>query len=109
MPNRKRYREKLESIVDRHPLIFGAYEKGGKDFDEMPPVYRAGEYYTDNWECVWYNIQEGLEGQVVAHPSADRKVLEIYQPPDFMARTERKERDWDKTKRIMKNAGRKVF
>ena len=37
----------------------------------MPVVYQEGEYYRDKWGCLWYNIQEGLEGQVVdtfTHP-----------------------------------------
>jgi len=103
----KRYREKLENIVDRHPLIFGTDEKGSKDFDEMPPVYRAGEHYTDNWGCVWYNIQEGLEGRVVSHPLADWNALESYQPPDFLAKTERGERDWDRIKRDVEERRKK--
>ncbi|MGQ9515125.1 MAG: hypothetical protein ACUVTL_08795 [Thermoproteota archaeon] len=49
----KRYREKLEDLIASHPLIFGQYERRIMDFDEMPPAYRKGEYYTDNWECVW--------------------------------------------------------
>ena len=60
----KRHREGLEEVIARHPSIFGQYEGGSRDFDEMPPVYRIGEY-ADNWGCVWYNIQEGIEGQVV--------------------------------------------
>ncbi|MGQ9596288.1 MAG: hypothetical protein ACUVQY_03830 [Thermoproteota archaeon] len=64
----------------------------------MPVVYRKGEYYTDNWGCVWYNIQEGLEGQVVKNPLADWKALDAYQPPDFLTKTEREERDWEKIK-----------
>jgi hypothetical protein len=91
----KKYREKLEDIISRHPLIFGEYEKGKRDFDAMPPVYRAGEYYTDNWGCVWYCINEGLEGQVVGHPLEDWSALESYAPPDPMRNTERGERDWE--------------
>lgn len=95
----KKHREKLEDIVVRHPLIFGSYEKSSRDFDAMPPCYREGEYYTDNWRCVWYNIQEGLEGQVVRFPLADWKALDTYRPPDYLTKTEREERDWEKIKR----------
>jgi uroporphyrinogen decarboxylase len=98
----KTFREKLEDIVVRYPLIFGSYERGSKNFDEMPVVHRKGEYYTDNWGCVWYNIQEGLEGQVVGHPLEDWKTLETYQSPDPLTKTERDEREkdyWEKVKR----------
>jgi len=73
----------------------------------VPPVYRAGEYYTDNWGCVWYDIQEGLEGQVVAHPLANWKALESYQPPNLLAKTERGERDWNKIKRDIEERRKK--
>ena len=97
----KKYREKLEEIVVRHPLIFGRYEKGSRNFDEMPPVYRPG-YFTDNWGCVWYTVKEGLEGQVVRHPLTDWKAFENYQPPDPLFKTERGERGreyWEKIKK----------
>jgi hypothetical protein len=97
----KKHRGKLEDIVARHPLIFGHYEKDGRNFDEMPPVYRPG-YFTDNWGCVWYTVKEGLEGQVVGHPLADWKAFENYQPPDPLLKTERGERGveyWEKTKK----------
>lgn len=29
----KKYRVELEELVMRHPLIFGSYEKGSRDFD----------------------------------------------------------------------------
>ena len=65
------------------------------DFDHFDPVYREGEYYRDNWGCLWYNTHAGLEGQVVEHPLADWSALDTYRPPDFLTKTERGERDWD--------------
>jgi len=91
----KAYREELEALVLRHPLIFRDYRRGDMDFDHLPPVYRE-EYYRDNWGCVWYNIQEGLEGQVVEHPLADWKALDTYVPPDPLFKSERGDRDWEK-------------
>jgi hypothetical protein len=76
-----KYREDLEDIVFRHPIIFGKYEKGSRDFDNFSTGYREGESYTDAWGCVWKNIQGGLEGQVVKHPLGDWDALETYQPP----------------------------
>lgn len=48
-----------------------------------------------------------MEGQVVDHPLADWKALESYQPPDFMTRTERGERNWEKIRRTIKERRKK--
>ncbi len=88
----KKYRERLEDIVLRHPGVFGRYQKGSKDFDEMPPVYREGEYFRDNWGCLWYNAREGQGGQVVESPLSDWKALSTYKPPDPLFKSERGER-----------------
>jgi uroporphyrinogen decarboxylase len=94
----KTYRRDLDEIVRAHPRIFPEYELTGPNFyDEMPVVYRYGEYYRDNWGCVWYNQQEGLEGQVVEHPLADWRNLATYRLPDPLVLDEREPRDWTKT------------
>jgi|YNPNPStandDraft_1061719.scaffolds.fasta_scaffold23248_4 uroporphyrinogen decarboxylase len=97
-----RYRQDLERIVLAHPRIFPRYRPGQADFfDEMPAVYRQGEYYRDNWGCLWYNIQGGLEGQVVEHPLADWRALETYRMPDPLLLEERGPRDWAKIERAI--------
>ena len=103
----KVYRENLEDIVLAHPMIFPEYERGSVDFDEMPVVYRQGEYYRDAWGCVWYNIQDGLEGQVVEHPLADWGALSSYRPPDPLRQAERGERDWEQIEREIAERKRK--
>ena len=62
------HREKLEEVVLRHPLLFKGFKPGSVKYDEYGPVYREGEYFRDNWGCLWYNSIGGLEGQVVGHP-----------------------------------------
>jgi len=99
------YREKLEEVVLRHPLLFQDL-KGSVNFDEFPLVYREGEYFRDNWGCLWYNVQGGLEGQVVEHPLADWKALDTYRPPD-LTKTERGERDWEQIKKDIAEKHRK--
>jgi hypothetical protein len=97
----KTYREHLEKIVLDHPRIFTDYSVSDRDFfDEMPLVYRQGEYYRDNWGCLWYNTQEGLEGQVVGHPLEDWSALAAYKMPDPLVSNERGEdpKDWQKIK-----------
>jgi len=89
----KKYREKLEDMVFQHPFIFSLYTKGTKNFDYLPVGYRKGEHYTDCWGCVWYNIQEGLEGRIVKHPLADWKAFANYKAPDPLKFSERLPRD----------------
>jgi len=103
----KKYREKLEDLIIRHPLIFGPYKKGGINFDYMPPGYRQGEYFTDNWGCVWYNAQEGIEGQVVKHPLEEWSTLDNYLLPDPLTMAERGKRNWEEIKKSIKERRRR--
>lgn len=96
----KKHREKLENLVIRHPWIFGQYKTGERDFDAMPHVYRAGEYYTDNWGCTWHGIIDGIEGQVVGHPLEKWEALDNFEPPDPLTKTERGERNWEELREI---------
>ena len=76
-----KYRESLEEIVIKYPSIFGKYEKGTRDFDDLG-VRRKGETYKDEWGCVWYHAADGLAGQVKVHPLEDWKAFDSYKPPD---------------------------
>jgi hypothetical protein len=111
--NLRRHRADLDRLMRDHPRIFPAYDPATFDFfDEMPPVYRQGERYRDNWDCVWYNIQEGFEGQVVGHPLADWNALETWRPPDPSTLSERGTRDWSATRRdveALKEKGKLTF
>jgi len=90
--------EKLHELVLRHPEIFK--DDGGRvDFHELPPAYKKGEYYTDNWGCVWFNAYDGLEGQVVENPLTDWDAFNSYIPPDPATKTERGDRDWEQVAR----------
>lgn len=94
----KTYRKDLERVVLAHPRIFPEHKEGSVNFDEMPLGYHQGERFRDNWGCLWYNRQEGIEGQVVEHPLSDWNSLAVYQPPDPLTQEERGEeiRDWEK-------------
>ncbi|MCE5258504.1 MAG: hypothetical protein LLG44_05510 [Chloroflexi bacterium] len=97
----KLYRQDLERLILEHPLLFPDYTPGHQDYDCMPPAYHLGEYYRDNWGCVWHNIQEGLEGQVVGHPLADWRALDTWRPPDPQHYLERGEVDWEEMRIYM--------
>jgi hypothetical protein len=101
----KIHREDLEKVLLDHPKLFPGFQAGHSNFcDEMPPVYREGEYFRDNWGCLWYNTQEGLEGQVVEHPLADWSALDTYRPPDLLTKEERGGRDWEQARRNIEEA-----
>ena len=88
------HRRDLEELVVAHPRLFPGFRQGQVDFDAQPPVYAEGQYFRDNWGCLWYNIQEGLEGQVVGHPLDDWSALATYRAPDPLLLEERGPRDW---------------
>ena len=97
-----KYREDLEDVLLRHPTVYHPLQKGQRDFDAFGPAYREGERFTDNWGCVWLNIQGGLEGQVVEHPLADWSALDTYRLPDPLRQHERGDRgDWGQVQAAM--------
>jgi len=96
------YREDLETIVLEHPRLFPDYTPADRNFyDVMPLVHRAGEYYRDNWDCLWYTAQAGMEGQVVGHPLERWESLETYRMPDPLVADERERtpKNWEKAQR----------
>ena len=80
-----KYREDMEDVLVRHPIIFGSYKKGSKNFDEFGRDFIEGNMYTDEWGCTWANIQGGLHGQVVEHPIKSWDEVKDYEVPDPMA------------------------
>lgn len=76
-----KYREALEELVIRHPLIFGPWQRGKRDYDWTPETYVAGEH-TDIWGCVWENIAHGLEAMVKIHPVPTREAVRQLKPPE---------------------------
>jgi hypothetical protein len=75
-----KYRETLEEIVLRHPLIFGAKQPGSFDYDAVTGTYTAGEH-VDCWGCVWSNIHHGCESIVTGHPVPTRAEVHNLKPP----------------------------
>jgi len=76
-----KYREELEKLVLRHPIIFGQYQAGEQNFDYFAVNYRRGAF-TDAWGCVWHNALDGLLGMVKESPLTDWNALPSYKPPD---------------------------
>jgi hypothetical protein len=81
-----KYREDLEEIVRKYPLVFGEASEA-RDYDRVHrESYRHGEY-ADAWGCVWSNIKDGMEAIVTGHPAPSRedvRSLEIPRENDNM-------------------------
>jgi len=76
-----KYREALEDLVLRHPVIFPGYRRGDRDYDWTPETYAAGRH-VDAWGCVWENIAHGMESIVKVHPVPRREDVHRLKPPE---------------------------
>jgi len=74
-----KYREALEAIVRRHPLIIGD-QRDRRDYDAVSDTYVAGQS-VDEWGCVWSNISAGCGSYVSGHPYPDRAMISRLTPP----------------------------
>jgi len=99
-------RTDLEDVLARHPLFFPGFQKGQRDYDNptFGPAHRAGEHFTDAWDCTWFDAIDGLEGQVVGHPLDDWDKLPAYQVPDPLVTADRGPVDWDAQRRNVAKA-----
>jgi len=77
-----KYREELDEIIRRHPLLFGDQTGVERDYDAVwNSRYRAGEY-TDNWGCVWSNMTDGMDAIVTGHPVPRREDIRTMKAPE---------------------------
>ena len=99
-----RYGNALEDIVEHYPHLFRYQKISAEERATLGPGYREGEYFTDNWGCVWYNVQGGLQGQVVGHPLDDWGALANWRPPDPLAEGDTEPQDWDEARARLEEA-----
>jgi len=104
LSNWQHQKDDLLKLIARHPKLWPDFDPAKNVPADRPVVYREDEYFTDNWGCTWYNIQEGYEGQVVGHPLADWSALDSYKMPDPRTQSERGTRDWTKIARDVAEA-----
>jgi hypothetical protein len=75
-----KYREALDRIAQRHPVLFGE-PQDGRNYDAVwSNTYVAGRH-VDGWGCVWENIATGRESIVTGHPAPTRESVHTLQPP----------------------------
>lgn len=79
-----KYREDLEELVRRHPVIFGKQGDAHRNYDAVGGTYVAGEH-TDAWGCVWENVHTGMEAIVKKHPVPTREAVRSLKPPSVDA------------------------
>ncbi|NSW57347.1 MAG: hypothetical protein HPY44_15130 [Armatimonadetes bacterium] len=75
-----KYREALEDLVARHPIIFGETKKGERDFDAVGGTYAEGDH-VDIWGSVWCNVRDGMEAFVTGHPLPKREMVNEFKAP----------------------------
>jgi len=72
----------LVDLLNEFHRDFG-HAFGIPDRESMYGPYRAGRH-TDEWGCVWENVQEGIHGICVGHPLEDWSNWSSYKLPDVM-------------------------
>jgi uroporphyrinogen decarboxylase len=76
-----KYRQQLDALVRRHPVIFGNRQPQTRDYDAVrSETYRHGQH-TDAWGCVWSNVRAGMEAIVTGHPVPTREAVRRLKPP----------------------------
>ena len=76
-----KYRERLDEIADRFPVVFGGHRKKDRDYDAVGGTYMAGEH-VDPWGYVWRNIKTGMEAFVTKHPVKTRADVHTLKAPE---------------------------
>ena len=68
-----KYRDGLERIASRYPLLFANPPKGERDYEALVRGTYAAGRHVDAWGCVWENIHHGQEAIVTGHPVPRRE------------------------------------
>jgi uroporphyrinogen decarboxylase len=76
-----KYREALDEIVARHPILFGEHKKGDQDYDAVSGRYVAGAH-VDPWGCVWSNLRSGMDSITTGHPLPTRESIHSLKAPE---------------------------
>ncbi len=77
-----KYRDGLERIASRYPVLFAHPPKGERDYEALVRgTYVAGRH-VDAWGCLWENIHHGQEAIVTGHPLPRREDVHALRAPD---------------------------
>ena len=75
-------RNVLFELMAEHHILFPEFTSGNAVLPELAPWERAGEPYTDAWDCVWETTDDGITGSVTKYPLADWDALQDFTPPN---------------------------
>ncbi|MEM2790365.1 MAG: uroporphyrinogen decarboxylase family protein [Thermofilaceae archaeon] len=76
------YRERLEEVAERYPLLFPGFKRGTLRYEGEPGIPYTDETLVDPFGCVWRFNVKGYQGQVVKHPLEDWNKWRSYRLPD---------------------------
>ncbi|MHB1458620.1 MAG: uroporphyrinogen decarboxylase family protein [Armatimonadota bacterium] len=76
-----KYRESLDEVVKKHPILFGDNPQVVRDYDAVGGTYVEGNH-TDIWGCVWSNVATGMEAIVTKHPVPTREAVHSLKEPE---------------------------
>lgn len=62
-----KYREELVRLVEGYPDLYPYIPDISQPDSFIPASYHYGSF-TDEWGCIWSNIEEGMESYVTFHP-----------------------------------------
>ena len=74
-----KYRDRLDELIRRHPLVFSSRPKSYDDIHN--PTYAIGRH-VDAWGCVWENVCQGMQAIVTHHPVPTRQSVETLKAPE---------------------------
>ena len=76
-----KYRGELNALAKKYPDIIKQYVRDESNYDELPIKYQKGQW-TDEWGCVWSNLNDGLSAYVTDHPYPTRESVRGIKAPE---------------------------
>lgn len=95
------WRDELEDVVARHPIVWPGFRKGQRDWDhfDFGSANRKGERFKDAWGCVWETSVNGIEGVVTEAPLASWDNWSTWRVPNPLETGDRGPADWSDIRR----------
>ncbi|MHC1695551.1 MAG: uroporphyrinogen decarboxylase family protein [Eubacteriales bacterium] len=76
----KKYPKEIREMTGEFSHIFGSLSQNYNYEQYTPATYHTGKH-TDEWGCVWENIEEGMESYVTGHPIKNAEDIRNLQIP----------------------------
>lgn len=78
-----KYGKDLQKLIDGYPQFFGGRQIDLDHIENITPFsYHSGSF-TDEWGCVWSNIDEGMESIVTGHPVQTEEDVRNLKIPEY--------------------------